>query len=119
MASLCEKVRKILFQIVKKHVKSFKIFIDWAYRDKFNNALLELQEQGVLAKMKNKWWNEVGAGICAVSVGLFTHDLLENFNPYETDEMLLTMRYIAHHFYTSYNNCGWGLVSSPKLNTLV
>lgn len=39
---------------------------DWAYRDKFNNALLELQEQGVLAKMKNKWWNEVGAGICAV-----------------------------------------------------
>ncbi|KAL9893323.1 glutamate receptor ionotropic, kainate 2-like isoform 2-T2 [Glossina fuscipes fuscipes] len=37
---------------------------NWPYRDKFNNALLELQEQGVLAKMKNKWWNEVGAGIC-------------------------------------------------------
>uniref|UniRef100_A0A1B0G7B6 Ionotropic glutamate receptor C-terminal domain-containing protein n=1 Tax=Glossina morsitans morsitans TaxID=37546 RepID=A0A1B0G7B6_GLOMM len=37
-------------------------------KDKFNNALLELQEQGVLAKMKNKWWNEVGAGICTVSL---------------------------------------------------
>ncbi|KAH8292071.1 hypothetical protein KR054_004432 [Drosophila jambulina] len=38
---------------------------DWPHRDKFNNALLELQEQGVLEKMKNKWWNEVGTGICA------------------------------------------------------
>ncbi|EDW67686.1 uncharacterized protein Dvir_GJ24289 [Drosophila virilis] len=38
---------------------------NWPHRDKFNNALLELQEQGVLEKMKNKWWNEVGSGICA------------------------------------------------------
>ncbi|KRF99742.1 uncharacterized protein Dwil_GK22709 [Drosophila willistoni] len=38
---------------------------NWPYRDKFNNALLELQEQGVLAKLKNKWWNEVGAGVCS------------------------------------------------------
>uniref|UniRef100_A0A034WDZ0 Glutamate receptor ionotropic, kainate 2 n=2 Tax=Bactrocera dorsalis TaxID=27457 RepID=A0A034WDZ0_BACDO len=37
---------------------------NWPYRDKFNNALLELQEQGVLARLKNKWWNEVGAGVC-------------------------------------------------------
>lgn len=42
-------------------------FIDWPYRDKFNNALLELQEQGVLAQLKQKWWNEVGAGVCNVS----------------------------------------------------
>lgn len=39
--------------------------LDWPHRGKFNNALLELQEQGVLEKMKNKWWNEVGTGICA------------------------------------------------------
>ncbi|XP_017471392.1 PREDICTED: glutamate receptor ionotropic, kainate 2 [Rhagoletis zephyria] len=37
---------------------------NWPYRDRFNNALLQLQEQGSLEKMKNKWWNEVGAGIC-------------------------------------------------------
>ncbi|XP_053947504.1 glutamate receptor ionotropic, kainate 2 isoform X2 [Anastrepha ludens] len=37
---------------------------NWPYRDKFNNALLQLQEQGSLEKMKNKWWNEVGANIC-------------------------------------------------------
>ncbi|KAL9893324.1 glutamate receptor ionotropic, kainate 2-like isoform 1-T1 [Glossina fuscipes fuscipes] len=37
---------------------------NWPYRDKFNNALLELQEQGVLAQLKNKWWNEIGAGVC-------------------------------------------------------
>ncbi|KAM7360463.1 glutamate receptor IID [Cochliomyia hominivorax] len=37
---------------------------NWPYRDKFNNALLELQEQGVLAQLKQKWWNEVGAGVC-------------------------------------------------------
>ncbi|EDW49637.1 GM23173 [Drosophila sechellia] len=38
---------------------------NWPYRDKFNKALLELQEQGVLARLKNKWWNEVGAGVCS------------------------------------------------------
>ncbi|KAH8384049.1 hypothetical protein KR009_011866 [Drosophila setifemur] len=38
---------------------------NWPYRDKFNNALLELQEQGVLAKLKTKWWNEIGAGVCS------------------------------------------------------
>lgn len=27
--------------------------------------MLQLQEQTVLEKMKNKWWNEVGSGICA------------------------------------------------------
>lgn len=38
---------------------------DSPHRQKFNHALLELQEQGVLEKMKKKWWNEVGTGICA------------------------------------------------------
>ncbi|XP_055849584.1 glutamate receptor ionotropic, kainate 2-like isoform X2 [Episyrphus balteatus] len=37
---------------------------NWPYRDKINDALLELQESGVLSKMKNKWWNEVGTGGC-------------------------------------------------------
>lgn len=45
----------------------FYFCLDWPYRDKFNNALLELQEQGVLAQLKQKWWNEVGAGVCNVS----------------------------------------------------
>ncbi|XP_017845731.1 glutamate receptor ionotropic, kainate 2 isoform X1 [Drosophila busckii] len=40
---------------------------NWPYRDKFNNALLELQEQGVLARLKKKWWNEIGAGVCSAS----------------------------------------------------
>jgi len=44
---------------------NYNFFVDWPHRDKFNNALLQLQEQGVLEKMKNKWWNEVGTGICA------------------------------------------------------
>ncbi|CAD6992159.1 unnamed protein product [Ceratitis capitata] len=37
---------------------------NFPFRDKLNNALLELQEQGALARLKNKWWNEVGAGVC-------------------------------------------------------
>ncbi|XP_067619823.1 glutamate receptor ionotropic, kainate 2-like isoform X2 [Eurosta solidaginis] len=37
---------------------------NWPYSYKFSNALLELREQGVLARLKNKWWNEVGAGVC-------------------------------------------------------
>ncbi|XP_037952782.1 glutamate receptor ionotropic, kainate 2-like [Teleopsis dalmanni] len=37
----------------------------WPYADKLNQAILELQEQGALAKLKNKWWNEVGAGLCS------------------------------------------------------
>ncbi|XP_055907531.1 glutamate receptor ionotropic, kainate 2-like [Eupeodes corollae] len=37
---------------------------NWPYRDKLNNALLELQESGVLAKMKSKWWFELGTGSC-------------------------------------------------------
>lgn len=41
-------------------------FSDWPYRDKFNNALLELQEQGVLASLKQKWWKEMGVGVCNV-----------------------------------------------------
>ncbi|XP_055907858.1 glutamate receptor ionotropic, kainate 2-like [Eupeodes corollae] len=37
---------------------------NWPYRDKINDALLELQESGSLSRMKNKWWNEVGTGGC-------------------------------------------------------
>ncbi|XP_055903490.1 glutamate receptor ionotropic, kainate 2-like [Eupeodes corollae] len=37
---------------------------NWPYRDKLNNALLQLQESGVLSKMKSKWWNEVGTAGC-------------------------------------------------------
>uniref|UniRef100_A0A1I8QEN6 Uncharacterized protein n=1 Tax=Stomoxys calcitrans TaxID=35570 RepID=A0A1I8QEN6_STOCA len=38
---------------------------NWAYRDNFNHALLELQEQGELEKLKRKWWNEMGANLCS------------------------------------------------------
>lgn len=41
---------------------------DWPYRDVLSQAILELQEQGVLTKMKTKWWKEKrGGGACSVS----------------------------------------------------
>ncbi|XP_037891865.1 glutamate receptor ionotropic, kainate 2-like isoform X1 [Glossina fuscipes] len=58
------KSNLIMTELIKEIILKKILLKDWPYRDKFNNALLELQEQGVLAKMKNKWWNEVGAGIC-------------------------------------------------------
>ncbi|XP_055852904.1 glutamate receptor ionotropic, kainate 2-like [Episyrphus balteatus] len=40
------------------------------YRDVLSLAILELQEQGVLAKMKTKWWKEKrGGGACAEDDG--------------------------------------------------
>lgn len=37
------------------------------YRDKFNAALLQLQETGVLARLHTKWWQEKrGGGSCKV-----------------------------------------------------
>ncbi|KAL5284003.1 GRIK3 family protein [Megaselia abdita] len=38
---------------------------DWPYRSKFNEAIIDFQESGVLTKMKNKWWNEVGTSGCS------------------------------------------------------
>ncbi|XP_073815886.1 glutamate ionotropic receptor kainate isoform X2 [Musca autumnalis] len=39
---------------------------NWPYRNILSQAVLELQEQGVLAKMKTKWWQEKrGGGACA------------------------------------------------------
>ncbi|XP_073816653.1 glutamate receptor ionotropic, kainate 2-like [Musca autumnalis] len=38
---------------------------NWAYRDNFNHALLELQEQGELEKLKRKWWREMGSNLCS------------------------------------------------------
>ncbi|XP_037948866.1 glutamate receptor ionotropic, kainate 2-like isoform X1 [Teleopsis dalmanni] len=38
---------------------------NWPYRDLLSQAILELQEQGVLSKMKTKWWQEKrGGGAC-------------------------------------------------------
>ena len=48
-------------------------FSDWPYRDKLNQALLELQEAGILSKMKLKWWNEVGTSGCSVSNFKYTN----------------------------------------------
>ncbi|XP_059218526.1 glutamate receptor ionotropic, kainate 3 isoform X4 [Stomoxys calcitrans] len=40
---------------------------NWPYRDILSQAVLELQEQGILTKMKTKWWKEKrGGGACAV-----------------------------------------------------
>uniref|UniRef100_T1H3L3 Ionotropic glutamate receptor C-terminal domain-containing protein n=1 Tax=Megaselia scalaris TaxID=36166 RepID=T1H3L3_MEGSC len=41
-----------------------KVIPDWPYRSKFNEAIIDFQESGVLTKMKNKWWNEVGTSGC-------------------------------------------------------
>ncbi|XP_053945127.1 glutamate receptor ionotropic, kainate 2 isoform X1 [Anastrepha ludens] len=39
---------------------------NWQYRDILSQAVLELQEQGVLTKMKTKWWKEKrGGGACS------------------------------------------------------
>ncbi|XP_017849652.1 glutamate receptor ionotropic, kainate 2 isoform X2 [Drosophila busckii] len=39
---------------------------NWPYRDMLSQAVLELQEQGVLTKMKTKWWKEKrGGGACS------------------------------------------------------
>ncbi|KAM8707037.1 hypothetical protein ACLKA7_011186 [Drosophila subpalustris] len=41
---------------------------NWPYRDVLSQAILELQEQGVLTKMKTKWWKEKrGGGACSDS----------------------------------------------------
>ncbi|XP_065364338.1 glutamate receptor ionotropic, kainate 2 isoform X3 [Calliphora vicina] len=41
---------------------------NWPYRDTLSQAVLELQEQGVLTKMKTKWWQEKrGGGACAAT----------------------------------------------------
>ncbi|XP_032596034.1 glutamate receptor ionotropic, kainate 2 isoform X2 [Drosophila grimshawi] len=42
---------------------------NWPYRNVLSQAILELQEQGVLTKMKTKWWKEKrGGGACSVSL---------------------------------------------------
>nr|AKI28993.1 ionotropic receptor CG5621 [Bactrocera dorsalis] len=39
---------------------------NWPLRDMISQAVLELQEQGVLTKMKTKWWKEKrGGGACS------------------------------------------------------
>ncbi|XP_064550385.1 glutamate receptor ionotropic, kainate 2 isoform X4 [Drosophila montana] len=50
---------------------------NWPYRDVLSQAILELQEQGVLTKMKTKWWKEKrGGGACSVN---FKDELLDEF----------------------------------------
>lgn len=42
-------------------------FLDSPYRDALSGAVLQLQEDGKLTKMKNKWWKEKkGGGACLV-----------------------------------------------------
>ncbi|KAI8046451.1 hypothetical protein M5D96_002661 [Drosophila gunungcola] len=41
---------------------------NWPYRDTLSQAVLEMQEQGLLTKMKTKWWQEKrGGGACSDS----------------------------------------------------
>lgn len=42
---------------------------DSPYRQPMSESILQLQEQGVLTRMKDKWWKEKrGGGACAVRV---------------------------------------------------
>ncbi|XP_017856487.1 PREDICTED: glutamate receptor ionotropic, kainate 2 isoform X3 [Drosophila arizonae] len=42
---------------------------NWPYRDVLSQAILEMQEQGLLTKMKTKWWKEKrGGGACSEEV---------------------------------------------------
>jgi hypothetical protein len=46
-----------------------RVIIFSPYRNALSEAVLRLQEQGHLTKMKNKWWKEKrGGGACAVSI---------------------------------------------------
>ena len=43
-------------------------FLDSTYRRSFNEAVLQLQETGVLSQLQRKWWEEKrGGGACMVS----------------------------------------------------
>lgn len=52
-------------------LKSIKLyyFLDSPYRQPMSESILQLQEQGKIQRMKDKWWKEKrGGGMCAVSV---------------------------------------------------
>lgn len=55
---------------------------DWPYRSKFNEAIIDFQESGVLTKMKNKWWNEVGTSGCSVRLSHSDAATLFRFKAY-------------------------------------
>ena len=44
------------------------------YKKEINQAILRLQENGVLHKLKNKWWKQKGAKNCKVSSLFLTHN---------------------------------------------
>ena len=44
---------------------------DSPFKKEINQAILKLQENGVLHKLKNKWWKQKGAKNCQVSFCLF------------------------------------------------
>uniref|UniRef100_A0A1A9VGY6 Ionotropic glutamate receptor C-terminal domain-containing protein n=1 Tax=Glossina austeni TaxID=7395 RepID=A0A1A9VGY6_GLOAU len=86
---------------------------NWPYRDKFNNALLELQEQGVLAQLKNKWWNEIGAGVCNVNYLRRTFDYA-----IEVVNSDLTVPLTGHQETMDYGNIMQGVNRLCKLTKL-
>jgi len=42
-------------------------YTDSKYRDAFNTKVLDFAEQGILEKLKKRWWEENGGGRCPVS----------------------------------------------------
>ena len=45
------------------------------YKEEMNQAILRLQENGVLHKLKNKWWKQKGAKNCKVALFSFIASL--------------------------------------------
>ncbi len=59
-----------------------------SWRTPVNLAVLKLSEQGILDKLKNKWWydkGECGTKDSGSKVSLLTHLLLTNKHSYSTN----------------------------------
>jgi ABC-type amino acid transport substrate-binding protein len=65
MVSLCQSV-SIASQKVFRNLKYFFFILDSPYRTLISGAVLKLQEDGKLQKLKNKWWKtkNIGGGKC-------------------------------------------------------
>lgn len=67
MESLCQSVRKIFNSTIKYAIKKFVSFLfavltDSPYRTHISRAVLKMQEEGKVQRLKNKWWKEENSG---------------------------------------------------------
>lgn len=57
---------------LRKLLEEFFCVADSPYRQPMSESILQLQEQGRLTRMKDKWWKEKrGGGACTVCISFF------------------------------------------------